>query len=121
MHVGSLASVPADACAAIAQGQAVVVRVGDDVVAFRNRCLHKDAALTGGRVFGGALTCPLHFWRYRLPDGEHQGGEGSLPSYPTEVVDGEVFVDLPDPEPALPLRERLLQHAREWDREGARS
>lgn len=69
---------------------------------------------------GGTLTCPLHFWRYRLPEGVHVGGEGRLTSYDTTIVDGEVIVALPDPEPELSMRERLLAHAREWDRDAVR-
>ncbi|WP_370328051.1 Rieske (2Fe-2S) protein [Euzebya sp.] len=121
VRVGPLADLPADRCIAVGDGRAVVVRVDSDVVAFANRCLHKDSPLAGGRVFGGALTCPLHFWRYDLPDGAHRGGSGRLPRYPTRVEDGEVVVVLPDPPPAIGLREQLLARAREWSRDpGAR-
>ncbi|MBF4767786.1 Rieske (2Fe-2S) protein [Nocardioides agariphilus] len=119
VSIGSLDDVPADHCVAVADGAAVAVRVDDGVVAFPNRCLHVGGALAGGRVWDGGLTCPNHFWRYRLSDGSHLGGSGSLPSYPTEVTaTGEVYVELPDPQRQLSMRERLLAHAREWERGG---
>lgn len=121
VSAGPFADIPADRCVAIAEGRAVVVRVGDRVVAFDNRCLHKDSPLAGGRVISGRLTCPLHFWRYRLPGGEHVGGQGALPSFPVTTSDGEVLVDLPDPEPPRSLREQLLAHAREWDRDAGQA
>lgn len=113
-----LADLPPDHCVAVGTGEAVVARLGEEVVAFQNRCLHQSSPLAGGRVADGKLTCPLHFWRYRLPSGEHLGREGSLPSYPVTVEQGEVFVEVPGPKPALPFREMMLQHAREWKGRG---
>ena len=114
---GRLEDVPTDHCVAVGDGAAVVVRVDDGVVAFPNHCLHVGGALAGGRVWDGGLTCPNHFWRYRLSDGEHLGGQGALTSYPTEVTpEGEVYVEVPDPGPQLSMREQLLAHAREWQR-----
>lgn len=114
---GRISDVPDDRCVAIGDGRAVVVRVDDEVVAFPNRCLHQDSELADGRVFDGRLQCPAHFWRYHLPGGEHVGGEGRLQRLPVRVEDGHVVVDLPDPEPVLSMRERLLAHARDWDRD----
>ena len=116
ISAGRVADIPADRCVAVGDGRAVVVRVGERVVAFRNRCLHQDSPLADGRVLTGRLICPMHFWRYHLPDGEHVGGGGRLPSYPVEVVDGEAFVDLPPPAPSRSLRQIMLAHARDWDR-----
>ena len=116
--VGTLGDIPLDRCMAIAGGSAIVARVGDTVVAFQNRCLHQDSPLEGGHISGdGRLTCPLHFWRYDVATGRHIGGGGSLPSYPVTVLDDEVIVELPDPEPPLSIREMMLRHAREWSRE----
>jgi nitrite reductase/ring-hydroxylating ferredoxin subunit len=112
---GSVESIPTDACVAVAGTKAVVVRVGDQVVAFENRCLHQETPLAGGTVRNGVLICPAHFWRYRLPVGRHIGTGAQLPTYPVEIVDGEAWVDVPDPEPPKSMRERLLEHARTWE------
>jgi nitrite reductase/ring-hydroxylating ferredoxin subunit len=117
VSAGSISEIPADRCVPVADGAAVMAQVDGAVVAFENRCLHQESPLAGGIIHNGVLICPLHFWRYRLPSGEHAGGEGTLPGYPVEVIDGEVFVDLPDPAPRLSMREMMLQHAREWVRD----
>jgi nitrite reductase/ring-hydroxylating ferredoxin subunit len=117
VEVGQADEIPRNRCVPVAGGRAVVARAGDVVVAFENRCLHDDSPLAGGWVEHGVLTCPAHFWRYRLPSGERVGFPGEiLVSYPVEVVEGRVVVDLPDPGPARSMREVLLEHARTWRR-----
>ena len=37
-------------------------------------------------------------------------------TYPVLVEDGVVIVEVPDPKPPKSMRERLLEHAREWER-----
>ena len=117
--VGPVDGVPHDRCVAVADGQVVVVRVGDELRAFENRCLHQDSMLDGGSVRNGVLSCPLHFWRYRVDDGSLIGSKRSLPRYPIDVVNGEAFVLLPDEDPDLPLRQRLLDRAKTYNRHAA--
>ncbi|MBD3784331.1 MAG: Rieske (2Fe-2S) protein [Micrococcales bacterium] len=118
VSAGRLEDLPADHAVAVGDGSVVVVRSGGTACAFRNRCLHKENPLAGGRVHEGTvLSCPHHFWQYDLPSGRHLGGRGVLPSYPVEVTaDGEVLLEVPDPPPAMSMRERLLAHARSWER-----
>lgn len=117
--IGPIADVPADGCLAVAGGRAVVVRVGDEVRAYPNRCLHQEAPLAGGWVRDGVLTCPLHFWRYDVSTGELRSGDGRLEPYPVEH-DGEMaHVVLPDEPVARSLREELLERARTYDRDAA--
>jgi nitrite reductase/ring-hydroxylating ferredoxin subunit len=113
VSAGPIADIPENRCQPVGEGAAIVIRVADRVVAFQNRCLHQNSPLEGGIVLDGFLICPLHFWRYRLPAGRHLSGT-ALPSYPVELTDGEVFVDIPDPAPPISMREMLLKHAREW-------
>ena len=117
--IGPVETVPSDRCVAVGDGRAVVVRVGDEVRAFQNRCLHQDSLLDGGMVRNGVLSCPLHFWRYRVADGSLIGSKRSLPSFPVDIVAGEAFVLLPDEDPDIPLRQRLLDRARTYDRDAA--
>ncbi len=119
VSIGPVGSVPSDRCVAVADGRAVVVRVGEEVRAFQNRCLHQDSLLDGGIVRNGVLSCPLHFWRYRVADGSLIGSRRSLPSFPIDIVHGEAFVLLPDDDPQMTLRQRLLDRARHYDRDAA--
>ena len=116
ISLGPVEAVSDRTCVAVGDGRAVVLRRGDRVVAFRNRCLHQDSPLDGGWIRDGVLTCPLHFWRYRADDGSVIGGAGSLESYPVDVVDGEAFVTLPPEPERRSIREELLARARDYDR-----
>ncbi|MBE9137121.1 aromatic ring-hydroxylating dioxygenase subunit alpha [Nodosilinea sp. LEGE 07088] len=43
----------------------VLYRGGDgQVVAMRDRCIHRGASLSGGWVEGNCIRCPYHGWRY---------------------------------------------------------
>lgn len=119
VRVGPIGDVPDTECVAIADGRAVVVRVGDELRAFENRCVHQESPIAGGIVRNGVLSCPLHFWRYHVDDGTLIGSSRSLQRFPIEVVRGEAFVLLPDPEPDVPLRRRLLARAQQYDRDRA--
>lgn len=117
VDAGDLSDLPTDRGVAIADGRAVVVRVGDEVFAYRNECLHQSSPLDGGLVKDGVLTCPLHFWRYDAATGVKCGQPClRLESYPVEVVSGSVRIALPDPPPAQSMREFLLAHASDWNR-----
>ena len=98
VSAGRLEDVPRDRCVAVAGGAAVLARTGDGVVAFENRCLHQNSELADGLIHNEILICPMHFWRYRLPAGRHMGSKDRLVGFPTELVDGEVWVDVPEPE-----------------------
>ena len=117
-----LDELPPNEAVAVADGRAVVVRVGDDVQAFVNRCLHQDLPLAGAHVADGVLICPHHFWRYELPDGRLCSGADStacLTAVDVEIDGGDVVVDLPWPPPPEPgsLREHLLARAETWNRD----
>lgn len=89
-------------------------RVRDAVVAWRDHCPHQAAPVCRGRVTGTllpsdvrtyrpgrdgeVLQCPWHGWEFDLVDGRHlaPGSPVRLRGYPVEVVDGSVFVRLPD-------------------------
>lgn len=117
--LGPIGDIPIDHCVAAADDRVVVVRVGDEVHAYRNRCLHQDAPLAGGWVRGGVLSCPLHFWRYEVMTGQIVGGTSCLDRFPVEVEGDDVFVILPDEAPRRSLRDELLARAATYDREAA--
>ena len=117
--IGPIDGIPDDRCVAVADGRVIVLRVGDELRAYENRCLHQESMLDGGTVRNGVLSCPLHFWRYRVGDGSLIGSKRSLPHFPIDVVDGEAFVLVPDPPSQGTLREQLLGRARTYDREAA--
>ena len=110
------ADVPTTGCVAVGDGRVLLARVDDQVVAYENACLHKGTRLERGVVRAGTITCPAHLWRYRLADGACLNAAGGLLRLASEVVDGQVRVVLPPP-PSGTIRDRLLTHAKSWERD----
>ena len=78
--------------------QVAVFRDGDRYFAIDDTCPHMGASLAGGFVEAGIVTCPWHYWRFRLADGAWADNPRiKIGCYPTQVVDGEIRVELPDP------------------------
>ncbi|GIU91131.1 MAG: hypothetical protein KatS3mg011_0037 [Acidimicrobiia bacterium] len=117
VEAGRLDDLPESKAVVAADGRVVVVRTEDGVRAFENRCLHRGSSFEGARISDGVMTCPAHFWRYRISDGRLVADPTiGLSEVPCEVVDGRVWIELPEPETAS-IRQVLLRHAREWRRQ----
>ncbi len=56
-------------------------------------CPHEGFGLEEGSVLGGTITCDWHGWRFDLETGTCLTGGDDVRSYPTEVRDGDVYVD----------------------------
>ena len=69
--VGRVGHIPdGDARTVVAPGKLIAVfRVGDQYFAIDDTCPHMGASLAGGLVENGIVTCPWHYWRFRLADG----------------------------------------------------
>jgi nitrite reductase (NADH) small subunit len=75
-----------------------VFRDGDRYFAIDDMCPHMGASLAGGFVEDGIVTCPWHYWRFRLSDGAWADNPRiKIGCYPVHVVEGEIRVELPDP------------------------
>jgi putative hydrolase of the HAD superfamily len=102
--LGLLADWPSDVARAAADGRVVIIEHDGEPVVLANRCPHRDLPLEGGWVTNGMLTCPAHFWRFSLANGDLAGGAGAtgpqtpsigVPRYPAQVVDGRVVAQIP--------------------------
>jgi nitrite reductase/ring-hydroxylating ferredoxin subunit len=79
------------------EGQRVaLIRIGDTVYACGDICAHRGGYLSEGRLTGTRLACPLHGWLYDVRTGQcvFPGRGASVPSFPVQVRDGDVFVEL---------------------------
>jgi nitrite reductase (NADH) small subunit/3-phenylpropionate/trans-cinnamate dioxygenase ferredoxin subunit len=75
-----------------------VFRVGEQYFAIDNMCPHMGAELSGGFVEDGIVTCPWHYWRFRLQDGAWADNPRiKIGCYPVHIVGDEIQVELPDP------------------------
>ena len=81
-----------------AEGRAVALfLVGGRYYALADACPHMGASLAAGWVEDGVVTCPLHFWRFRLADGTWADNPRlKTDCYPVRVADGEIQIELPD-------------------------
>lgn len=71
----------------------------DQVFAVLDACPHKQGPLSQGIVHGDSVTCPLHNWKIDLATGEALGAdEGCTATFPSKVVDADVFIYLSDKE-----------------------
>src|SRR5437588_192340 len=61
-------------------------------------CPHMGAALSGGYVENGTVTCPCHAWRFRLADGAWADYTRiKIGCYPVRVVGEEIQVQVVQP------------------------
>src|SRR5216117_869113 len=99
-------------------GQAKVVRVEEKQIAlFRlddgkcyavdNRCPHEGYPLVQGTVSNCVLTCDWHNWKFDLKDGHCTRGGEDVRSYPVEVNNGDIKLDITDPAPDLSIPQYL--------------
>ncbi len=87
-------------------GSAVVTVLQRDVAIFNvngaffavdDFCPHMGASLSGGYVEDGCVTCPWHFWRFRLSDGSWADNpKVKISAYPIHIVGDDVQLELPD-------------------------
>ena len=89
------------------EGGSVVVTVNQkDVAVFRSNgqffaiddlCPHMGASLSGGFVEDGVVTCPWHYWRFRLSDGAWADNPKiKTGCYTVHLVGEQVELELPD-------------------------
>ncbi len=87
----------------------VLVNHEDEIYALDNRCPHMGFPLDRGSVHDGILTCHWHHARFDLcTGGSFDLWADDTPSFPVEVRNGDVFVDVtPRHDPVEHQRKRL--------------
>lgn len=80
----------------------VLTRAGEKIYACGDVCTHRGGPLSEGKLSGTRLTCPWHGWMFDVRTGQcaFPPRGAALPSYAVRVSGNDVFVDVPQPEPA---------------------
>ena len=82
----------------VAGNSIAIFNLGDRYVSIENECPHQGGPLCDGIVSGTVVVCPLHGWKFDLMSGDAK--KSAVPAcvmtYPTEVVDGIVMLDVTD-------------------------
>lgn len=85
----------------VRQKDVAIFRVNGVLQAIDDMCPHMGASLSGGFVEEGCVTCPWHYWRFRLADGAWADNpKVKLGSYPVHVVGDDVQLELSDSHPS---------------------
>ncbi len=75
----------------------------DGIFACDNRCPHEGYPLSEGSLSHGCmLTCNWHNWKFNLNTGDNLYGGDRLRTYPIEIRDEDIWVDITE----LPYAER---------------
>ena len=70
-----------------------IFKFGNEIYALNNVCPHQHTALIyDGFIEDGYVVCPAHGWKFDLKTGKQPGGRRGLDSYPTKIVNDELFV-----------------------------
>ena len=78
------------------EGQSIALfKHNGNIYATDNQCPHMGYPLTRGRVRGGVLTCDWHGWSYDMGGGGcFTGGCDDLSTFPVEVREEEIYIDV---------------------------
>ncbi|HVL12988.1 MAG TPA: Rieske 2Fe-2S domain-containing protein [Gemmata sp.] len=97
--VGKVADIPEGACAVVTLGKkdVAIFNAGGKLFAIDDTCPHMGASLSGGHVEDGCVTCPWHYWRFRLSDGAWADSpKVKTGTYPVHVVGDEIHLEVPE-------------------------
>lgn len=101
-NIGPLANIPVQGARRLCLkhlGRPVAVfrTSADEIFALIDECPHKKGPLSEGIISGSTVTCPLHSWVIGLEDGQAVApDEGSTTSLSVRLIDGDIYVHLPE-------------------------
>lgn len=76
----------------------LLVRLGDEVHAYADRCPHLGMRLSEGELRDGVITCRAHHYQFDAATGAGTNPRTvRLHPYPVSLVDGEISVEVDEP------------------------
>ena len=73
----------------------LLVRIGDEVRVYADRCAHLGVPLSQGKLDGKVLTCSAHHYQYDVVSGRGLNPKSvTLTRYAVCLKNGEILVDL---------------------------
>jgi nitrite reductase (NADH) small subunit/3-phenylpropionate/trans-cinnamate dioxygenase ferredoxin subunit len=97
--VGKVGDIPEGGSIVVAVNQkdVAVFRIKDQYHAIDDLCPHMGASLSAGYVEDGNVTCPWHYWRFRLSDGAWADNPRvKTGCYRVQVVGDEIQLEVPE-------------------------
>jgi len=95
-HVANCDEIPAGSnrLFATAGRELLVCHADGQFYAIHPQCPHQEASLSGGRVRGKAISCPMHGYRFNLETGKVFGSVPCKPLVKFDLIvdEGQIFV-----------------------------
>ena len=74
-----------------------VFHIAGNYYAIDDMCPHAGASLSGGPVEDGIVTCPWHYWRFRLTDGAWADNPRvKTGCYPVRIEGDDIVLEVPE-------------------------
>ena len=81
--------------AVVGSAKVLLVNLDGTIHAYENRCAHRGALLSSGRLSGHILTCSAHEWCYDACTGRGVNpATARLRRFPIQIDNGFIFVDV---------------------------
>jgi phenylpropionate dioxygenase-like ring-hydroxylating dioxygenase large terminal subunit len=100
----------------------VVYRTQDGLAAARDRCPHRGARLSLGRIQGDHLECPYHGWRYDrdgtcvlVPSQPSAHPAARLETFPARTACGLVWISVNEPYLDAPTLDEMTDPRDDWE------
>ncbi len=82
-------------CVTLGEFQVGLFHQRQGLFAIDNICPHRGAPLTDGMVTDEYVSCPWHQWQFQFEDGVCRNiPKVRIATYPVEIRDGAIWVDL---------------------------
>ncbi len=87
-------------CFTVAGRKIAVFHVGERFFALDDRCTHADAPMSDGWITDLCVACPWHGAEFDLETGAALSlpATTALRTYPVEIVDGKIEINVPEEE-----------------------
>ena len=96
VKVANVSDIPDGDCLVVELNQVdvAIFHVGEEFFAINDRCPHAGASLAGGPVENGIVTCPWHYWQFRLDDGTWvENPRVKTRSYDITIIADEIYLE----------------------------
>lgn len=80
----------------VVEGSVIAVfKKGESLFAVDGMCAHQGGPIAQGQLDGNCVTCPWHGWQYDVSSGCNVlSGKPMLHSFPTQVREGKLWIEL---------------------------
>lgn len=80
----------------IGSNKICLLKRGEDIDAFQNKCPHAGGSLSEGWIENESIVCPVHRHKFNIKSGRETTEHGNcIRIYPLKKIEGNLFIGLP--------------------------